>query len=191
MSHQIIMVAGLPGTGKSDVCEKLEERLTGYDLYSLLGVRRDLGHKRYRPSQREVVFHVFYSRTRWSLQNRRGVILDNPYASRSQRKLAYDISSDYGVDVLIIECYCSEKLAKKRMRSRLKKGDLISEPRNPKPYYKLAKRWQDIKKDLQEFPRVPLSYIRYNTENNSLEEVRVSPSMQQLVGNIKQILLQG
>ena len=55
MANSIIMLAGLPGTGKSTIAERLEDRLD-YDLHSLLGVRRDFGHKRYRPKQNRNVF---------------------------------------------------------------------------------------------------------------------------------------
>ncbi len=54
MSKPLIIMAGLPGTGKSTVSETLEDILD-YDLYSLLDIKREFGHKKYRPKQNHVV----------------------------------------------------------------------------------------------------------------------------------------
>ncbi len=183
MANLIIMLAGLPGTGKSTTTKRLEDRL-GYDLHSLLGIRRDFGHKRYRPEQNPNVFEELYRRTKKSLQRGRGVILDNTYTTQEGRQLVYEISKDYGVDVFILECYCSEKEAKRRIKQRPISDGLVVEPRDPKVYGDLARRWQDIAQDLVKFRDYPISYVRYDTEKNTVEEVRVDERVKFVVNMI-------
>ena len=187
MSSHIIMVTGLPGTGKTTVAEKLEDELE-YDLHTVLGIRREFGHKIYRSREDTRVFSELYERVRASLQKGNGVIVDTANKKQSGRKDIYDIALDYDSDVVILECYCSEKAAKKRIRSRPKSNGLLVEPRNPRVYKKLAMRWEDIQHDLEDFQDYPLNYIRYNSEISCVEEVQVSPDMRPLVHTIKQIL---
>ena len=185
MSNPIIMLAGLPGTGKSTVGIKLEEKLNDYDLHSFLAVRRDLGHKRYRPRQNARVFRELYRRTEESLMSRRGVILDNTYTTQAARQRVYNIGANYGVEVLILECYCSEQEAKKRMRSRPVNDGLVVEPRNPHVYDKLSAKWQDIDVDLGIPTKQHVSYLKYNTETNDFQEIRVNPHVRLLAEKVK------
>src|SRR3989338_6055198 len=189
MPNPIIMLAGLPSTGKSTVGVKLEERLKDYDLHSFLQVRRDLGHKRYRPKQNRNVFRELYRRTEESLKSGRGVILDNNYPSQPVRQRVYGIAANYGVEVLILGCYCSEQEAKRRMRDRPTSDGLVVEPRNTRVYDRLSAKWQDINNDLRLFPSAPISYVRYNSEANQFQEVQVRDSVRPLVDSIRQIIL--
>ena len=189
MSNPIIMLAGLPGGGKSTVGAKLEERLKDYDLHSFLQVRRDLGHKRYRHKQNRNVFRELYRRTEESLKSGRGVILDNTYTTQGGRQPVYEIGKDYGVDVLVLECYCSEKEAKRRMRQRPASDGLVVEPRDPKAYDKLAQRWQDISTDLDIPANQHISYLRYNTKTNDVQEMHVRDAVRPLVDSIRQIII--
>ncbi len=187
MPSHIIMVAGLPGTGKTTAAERLESGLE-YDLHTVLGIRREFDHKKYSLKQDPTVFAELYERVRKSLQNGTGVIVDTANKERSGRKKIYDIALYYDSDVVILECYCSEMTAKKRMRSKPKSDGLVTDPRDPRVYEKLAMKWEDIQHDMECFPDYPLSYLRYNTEIKDMEEVRVSPETKPLVNSIKQIL---
>ena len=187
MSNPIIMLAGLPGTGKSTIAKRLEDRLD-YDLHSLLKVKRYFGHKRYRPKQNRAVLQELYERTEQSIQRGKGVILDSNYSTQVGRQTVYEIVKNYGVDVLVMECYNSEREAKRRMRQRPTSDGLVVEPRDTKAYDKIAQRWQDINQDFQLFQSVPISYVRYNSETNYLQEMQVNPKVRQLVDRIKEII---
>ncbi len=188
MTNSIIMLAGLPGTGKSTIASKLEDILD-YDMHSVFSVRRDLGHKRYNPSKSPLVYIELYRRVLYSLDNKKGVILDAVFAFQQGRKIVYDIALLYAIDVLIIECLCSEKEAKKRIISRPKNDGLFVEPRNPKTYDKIAKLWENLNDDISQFSNYPLSYIRYDTEKNLIERIKVNRKIKPIVDQIASTLL--
>ena len=193
MSNPVIMLAGLPGTGKSTIAEKLEDRLADYDVHSVLGVRRDFGYRIYNPQSSIKVLRNLFQRVEESLRKGLGVILDSTFAVRTTpnnlgRQRVYEVATDYSADVLIIECYCSEREAKTRMRERPKSDGLVVDARNPKAYDKLSARWQDIGEDFKLFPSVPISYLKYNTEINDVQEVQVNPNVRLLVDKIKEII---
>ena len=186
MSNDIILITGLPHTGKSTLAKKLEERLS-YDLHSTTLIRRKLGYKRYNEKQDPIVLRKVYERIEDSIENGKGVVIEGAlFVVASVRQEVYTIASRHGIDVLLIECYCSEVMSKRGMRARPMKDDLVSDPRRPEVYDKVAAAWQDINGDFSMFP--PLSYIRYNYEIKYVEEVRVNSNVKQLVDRIKEII---
>lgn len=188
MEQGIIMLAGLPGTGKSTVGNLLKKKIKGYDLHSLFEVRQYLGHKKHRPKQDPKAFEELYRRTKSSLKNNRGVIIDNTYTMTIVRKPVYDISKSYDVPVLILECVCSEKVSKRRMKLRSKNTGLFVEPRNPKVYDKLAYRWEPLIDDLPQFSCVRINYIKYDSENRTIEKIVVWNEVTKMVHMITQLL---
>lgn len=189
MSNPIIMLAGLPGGGKSTVGEKLENRLE-YDRHTVTDIRRELGHKRWHPGQNSRIFQMLNDRTAQSAKEGSGVIVENAYPSQHSRSFTYGISQMFGVEIIIIECYCSEALAKRRIRARPPRTDgLVSNPRNPKAYDRLKAKWQDINDDLNVFSNFPISYLKYDSETNQLKEVYIRDSVRSVVGIIKQTIL--
>lgn len=186
MDSSMIMLAGLPGTGKSTLAGKLEERL-GYDTHSFLGVRRDLGHERYMPGRNGEVFQELYLRTTRSLDARRGVIFDSTNTGYKGRERMYLFALDWDVDLVVVECLCSEKESRRRMRQRPKNDGLFVEPRTAEAYRRLTRIWEEIGEEIVEIQDVGLSHVRYNSENNSFEEVRVVESARQLVDVIRDV----
>ena len=182
MTNSIIMLAGLPGTGKSTIASKLEDML-GYDVHSASSVRRDLGHKRYSISKSPLVYIELYKRVLHSLDNNKGVILDSVFASRQGRKIIYDIALLYTMNLLIIECLCSEKVAKKRIISKPKNDGLFVDSRSPKIYDKIANVWENLNDDLQLY-NYPLSYIKYDTEKNLIERIKVKNKIKPILNQI-------
>ena len=81
------------------------------------------------------------------------------------------------------------KESKKRMKLRNSKDKLLSDPNDARVYYKILKRWENIKDDFK-FPGVNhVSYIVYNTEKNLLIKKRISKEMYKFVGEIGEILI--
>ena len=187
MSKSFIVMAGLPGTGKSTVSKKLEEILD-YDLYSLLQLRREFGHKRYRPKQNHYVLTEMYRRAEESLDNNRGVILDSTYSTRNGRRFAYEIAWSHHVPLIVLECYCSEKASKQRMKQRPKNDGLVVEPKNPKAYDGLVQRKEAIIGDFNFFPSTDLNYLRFNSETNLVELENVNPNAREITEKIIQTI---
>ena len=133
MGNPIVMLAGLPGTGKSTIAKDLEDRLN-YDRHSILDLRRSLGHKRHRSTQVQATIQQLYVQVDKSLQEGKGTIIDYIHTTPISRGIVYNMSEMYGVDVIVIETYCSERLAKKRMQARPKNDRLVNTPPTTNTY---------------------------------------------------------
>lgn len=188
MHNPIIMASGLPGTGKTSSTIYLEERLDNFDRYGTNETRRKLGFKRYSASQIHLVLQDMYGHAISSIIDSRGVILEANYKTSRGRQIVYDIASDFSLNVLVIEYICSEKEAKRRMRNRQKNDGLVTSPRDPKVYDKVKGTWEDIAKDLMQNQHVSL--IRFDTERNLFEEVRINPCVSELTEKVKEALLE-
>lgn len=173
MDTKLILITGAPGTGKSTLASLLEAELEGTVLHSLYQVRRDLGHRRYLAGRNAEVVDKLLERTCASLDQKQSVLVDSAISSSERRQRIYDIGIQYGVDVLVLECICSEKEAKRRMRRRPKSDGLYTEARDPNAYDRFMERFspQPIQNDL--LHNKHLSYARLDTENEFLTVVRV------------------
>ena len=124
----LIIVNGNSGTGKRTVSKFLEERLTDYQRFSPDDTRRLMGKIEYDPRDTHEVLVKMYGEISEILENEGGVILHSHYKTSGGRQIVYDIASEYGVPVLLIECHCPEQIAKERIRSRPKKMNFIVHP---------------------------------------------------------------
>lgn len=182
----IIMVCGLPGTGKTSSTEYLEQKLEGYDRYGTNETRRALGFKRYSWRQTPVVFGRMYNSTYYSLSYGRGVILEANYKHPLSRQNVYNIADSFRREVIIIQFVCSEKESKRRMRHRKKNDGLVTSPRDTRVYDRVKSQWHDTTQDLKHNPHVSL--IRYNTETDISERVRVNSNVSPLVEVVERLL---
>ncbi|MBS3094690.1 ATP-binding protein [Candidatus Pacearchaeota archaeon] len=185
MKNLIIIMAGLPGTGKSTLASKLVDSLENYDLYSLLNIRRDLGHKKYNSYQNEKVFTEMYRRMQSSLVQDKNVIVDSTHTTVNSRRDSYEIALKNNANALIIECFCLEEEAKLRIKKRPKNEGIIMEPRNPRVYDKLKDRM--IKIDLDELPG-GVSYVKYNSETSEFEKVKIEPELMFFIDKLESIV---
>lgn len=183
----IIMMAGLPGTGKSTVAKKLENMLN-YHHISFLEVRRNLGYKRYNHKKNIRAFEEFNSRAMNSVINNNGVILDLNYLTLNSRKGWYEIAIEDKIPLIVLECYCSEETAKKRMKERPKNDGLVVESRNPKVYDTHKNKWEDIENDFFLYKSPMLNYIKYDSKANKLESIVVNLNVSFVVSAIYGIL---
>lgn len=171
MYKSLIMLAGLPGTGKSISANKLATELN----YTFIGqneIRREFG-MRTMPTNQDEVLRTTDRRLAWELNNGRGVIFDSVNRYGFRRQQVYGVASCCGVDAITIECVCSEKEAKKRMSARPESDTLLSDPRDPAVYDRLKTGWQDIEEDFILKGVDHVSYFIYDSEQNIFEKVFV------------------
>ncbi len=191
MEETLIFITGAPGTGKSTTARELEVSLEAFIGHSLYQVRRDLGHKRYMPKRKEEVFEELMRRVSSSLDQEESVILDTAVARANGRQRIYDLAAEYEVGVLVLECTCSPKEAKRRIRNRPKNDGFYCESRKPVVYTKFMERvsTEPITQDILKPENAHLSYVTFDTENYSLSEQKVLHSARGLVNRIASILL--
>jgi predicted kinase len=188
----LVLMTGLPGTGKSRASEKLAESL-GYNLICQNDVRRDFGMKKMPmrnglehqgPVLREVDKRIFYS-----LNKGQGIIVDASHRFEIRRQQIHGIASALGKDVLIVEAKCSEEEAKKRMRARDKSDGLVVDANKTSVYDRHKEQWEDLEKAFTDVSVMShVSHIVFDSEKNEIERKEINDSAKEFVGKVEEIL---
>lgn len=189
MDLSIILMAGLPGTGKSFAAKHLADVL-GSDLYSDLDIRREMGHKKHDRTKVHLVDAELHRRIEDSLQAGRNVIYERANRKVDSRRPSYDIAKRNYAQPLTIECKCSEEEAKRRMRKRPGSDGLVVPPKDTRVYDYIAERWESILLDVDGAGQLIPSYIQYDSEEHKVYEVSVKTSARELVDEVTQVLLE-
>ncbi len=184
----LIILAGLPGTGKTTSAKKLVENFGGYELIIQNDLRRSLGMKKLGKTQ-ERVLRTLDKRVNECLSDGCGVIIDSVHRYLFRRHQLYGIASGCGTNVITIETKCSEEEAKRRMLARQSSDNLLSDPRSSKVYHRISQLWEEIDLDFKYPGENHVSYMIYDTEKNQIYKKRVTLGMKSFVDKIKYTLL--
>ncbi|MFZ0251433.1 MAG: AAA family ATPase [Acidimicrobiales bacterium] len=124
----LVLVGGLPGTGKSTLAAGLAAE-TGWPLMRSDEVRRhrSVGPDRYAPGSRAAVYEELLSFARERLAHGESVILDASWINAQERAKAAQVAQDAGIELLSICCVCDGSIGADRIRGRLVRGDDLSE----------------------------------------------------------------
>jgi adenylylsulfate kinase len=118
----LILMAGLPGTGKSTIARELAVQLDGTvldkdQIRSALFASRDI---EYSTAQDDFVMGVMLQVARYIYERdsaRRIFIDGRPFAKRYQLDNVIASAKEMGAEWRILECVCSEESARKRLES--------------------------------------------------------------------------
>lgn len=162
----LILMAGLPGTGKSTSSKRLATKL-GYHLISQNDVRREHGMKD-MPLHQEGVLRDVDRRVFKALSEGKGVVLDAAHRGGHRRHQLYGIASGFGVEVAVVECVTTEAEAKRRMQARPTGDGLVVDAWDPAAYDRVAASWQDVAADFSDISN-HVAHLVHNTEQNTVE----------------------
>jgi len=108
MEKYLIVMAGLPGTGKTFTTIKLCQYLEGYTSISQNDLRRDAGMKKMHKTFDNILRQIDI-KTKNLLENNQGVIVDSVNRYLFRRHQLYGVASCCDKKVITLECVCVQK----------------------------------------------------------------------------------
>lgn len=188
MANYLIIIAGLPGTGKQTSAEKLARNLENYILIDQNELRRKTGMKK-MPQKQDKINRKIDRTSAYYLNKDSGVIILAGHRQVCRRNQLYGVASCCGKNVIALECVCSESEAKRRMKTRPKSDGLISKPNEPGVYDRIKDLWEDINIDFKYPGQDFVSHLVYDTEKNRIYKKKLTPGVENFAKKIEKILL--
>jgi len=135
----LIVIMGLPGTGKSTVARALGKRL-GMKVLSTDIIRKRLasipvyehsysafGEGIYRASMSERTYSTLLHKAEKILERNKSCILDGTFSKVKYRKKARELAKKKGAKFLPVLCTCSEEVVRRRLVERKRAGKDVSD----------------------------------------------------------------
>jgi len=142
----LVLITGLPATGKSTIARNLAKRLRGV-LLSTDRIRRQLlKEPRYTREEKELIYRVMFLISEYLLRSGITVILDGTFYLRSLRKQVYAAASKTKSRLVVVECVCPDRVIKRRMIRRSRRRRSLSDA-DYEVYKKLKAQYQPIRRN--------------------------------------------
>jgi hypothetical protein len=134
----LIMVCGLPGTGKSTIAQTISKELDleliqtdalRKEVFGTTADRSGFDEGRYRPENRQRIYEQMHSQADELLKNGQSVILDGTYLAASSRTDAARLAEQNHAEFLSVHCQCPEEIAMQRIEARAQEGNADSQTR--------------------------------------------------------------
>ncbi|NKY59375.1 bifunctional aminoglycoside phosphotransferase/ATP-binding protein [Nocardia flavorosea] len=127
---RLVLVGGLPGTGKSSLAVGLAEHTDAAVLSSdtiraelraageIVGESGIYGHGAYSPENKQRVYTELLNRARTLLDSGRSVILDASWGDATERRRAHTLARRTGARFAALRCVCPAPVTAERIRRR-------------------------------------------------------------------------
>ncbi len=138
----VILVIGLPGSGKTSVASKFADfygypLLTSEEILAQLLSRDQLDEDRdFSPDELALTYRLMTYIADLLLEGGSGVVIDGVFRSVDQRESVFEISKKHGARVLAFEVTCEEPVLLERIQRRKQQGTVS--PGGVDAYHKLA-----------------------------------------------------
>jgi predicted kinase len=145
----IVIMAGLPGTGKTAIATELSAHLSG-TVVSKDIIRHTLFEPRdvdYSTEQDDFCMEVMLQAARYILKKhpQRIIFLDGRTFSRNyQVQRVLQSASELNQPWKILECRCSDETARRRLESQSHTGDHVATNRNYQLYLQVKHQFEEI-----------------------------------------------
>jgi hypothetical protein len=120
----LVLITGLPGTGKSTLAMHLARRLRATVLRTDVIRKQLFPQPKYTEEEKELVYKVTFLIAEYLLRAGKNVILDGTFYKRSLRQRVYQLARAVKTKLIIVECGAPEAVVKQRMEARAKKKNI-------------------------------------------------------------------
>ncbi|MDD5096456.1 MAG: AAA family ATPase [Candidatus ainarchaeum sp.] len=114
----LILVCGLPGTGKSRISRELSSRIGAVHVSSDMVRNEMLKERTYSEEEKALVYGEMVSRVSKSLSEGKDVIADATFYREGLRERMREAAEKAGTDFFIVECTLPEEGVKERLSGR-------------------------------------------------------------------------
>ncbi|NNC95402.1 MAG: ATP-binding protein [Chitinophagales bacterium] len=152
----LIIVAGLPGSGKSFFAYRFAERINAEYLSSDVIRRELLSEREYSQEEKYRVYDEMLYRTQQLLSKNRDVIVDATFYKNDLRQKYLDAAISLKCKTIMIEVWASESISRKRLERNRKYSEADLEV-----YLKVKKSFESIQQD----------HLRLRSTNSNIDHM--------------------
>ena len=159
----LVLVCGLPATGKSTVSRNIARKLKAAVLSTDI-IRKQLFRRpTYSSEEKRLIYKAMFLVAEYLLRSDRNVVLDGTFYRHSLRGQVYNVTKRTGAKLAIVECRASNNNIKRRMGRRAKRKNAPSDAD-----YEIYKK---IKTDFEPIKRKHLVLDTSKSKQRNLEEI--------------------
>lgn len=123
----IVVISGLPGTGKTTVAKKLGSELNAPVLITDEIRKAGSDHPKYTRRKKQGIYEHMFRIAGDLLSDKDNIILDGTFYKKEFRERSFQLGSDHDRCVFILETICDEDVVKQRIEKRYQKNIDASE----------------------------------------------------------------
>jgi predicted kinase len=139
----LIMVCGLPGTGKTTVAKKIADGTKSL-VFNTDIIRKELFDKpKYTGKEKSLVYELLFDMAEKFLRSAKNVVLDGTFYKKEFRDRMREIAKRVNSDFHVVEVRCDERVLRKRMAER--KGKKTPSDADFRVYRKVKREFEPIR----------------------------------------------
>jgi hypothetical protein len=140
---KLILVCGLPGTGKTSVAEAIAKKTDARILSTDIIRKEMLSNPAYTEDEKTLVYSMLFNMAGMMLKDGRNVVLDGTFYKKELRDNVKELAVKTKSELSIIEVVCDERLIRERLAKRCK--TCCASDADFAVYKKLRKSFEQIK----------------------------------------------
>lgn len=139
----LIIVCGLPGTGKTTLAKKIADETKSFLLNTDIIRKKMIYEPKYTEEEKSLVYKLLFEMAEKFLMTGKNVVLDGTFYKKDLRERAKEIAKKTKNKFRMVEVRCDEKIVRKGMKERSKK-ESVSDA-DFEVYKKIKKQFEPIK----------------------------------------------
>ncbi len=140
---RLILVCGLPGTGKTTVAKKIADETKSF-VFNTDIIRKELfDEPKYTEKEKSLVYELLFEMAEKFLRSAKNVVLDGTFYKKEFREQIRKIAESMKSEFHVVEVKCEERILRKRMGKR--KGKKTPSDADFGIYRKIKKEFEPIR----------------------------------------------